>query len=44
MFLKLVFLKKTCIQKVGKNIKDIEEDPLDPDHVLAKLVELEDRS
>ena len=32
------------IYKIEKNIKDIVEDFLDPDRVLVKLLELEDRS
>ena len=35
---------ETAIYKIEKNIKDIEEDFLDPDRVLVKLLELEDRS
>ena len=35
---------ETAIYKIEKNIKDIEEDFLDPDRVLVKLLEVEDRS
>ena len=34
----------TKLKDLEKNVKDIEEDLLDPEEVSSKLIELEDRS